>query len=76
MHNLYPSITYRLGSLDIIQPPVGKQQKEFYVRTPHPEGRTAMSNEIKSLEQIVKSEETYRTSLSQRGAIVSSDLQE
>jgi hypothetical protein len=35
----------------------------------------SMSEVIKSLEQFVKSEETYRTQLSQRGAKVSSDLQ-
>ena len=45
MYNLYPSMAYRLGSLDIIQPTVGKQQKEFYARTTHLEGWTATSKE-------------------------------
>ena len=45
IYNLYPSTTYRLGSLDIIQPTVGNQLKEFYARTTHLEGQTATSEE-------------------------------
>ena len=63
MYNLYPNMKYRLGSLDIIQPTVGKQLKEFYARTPHLEGRTAMSEAIEFLERSIKSQETYRTPL-------------
>ena len=40
MYNLYPSMKYRPGSLDIIQPSVEKQLKESYARTQHLEGRT------------------------------------
>ena len=63
MYNLYPSTKYQLVPLDIIQPTVGKQQKEFNARTPHLEGRTTMSETIESLERTVKSQETYRTPL-------------
>jgi len=51
MYNLYPSMKYRLGALDIIQPTVGKQLKESYARTQHLEGRTAMSETMESLEK-------------------------
>ena len=51
MYNLYPSMKYRLGALDIIQPTVRKQLKESYARTQHLEGRTAMSETMESLEK-------------------------
>ena len=51
MYNLYPSMKYRLGSLDIIQPAVGKQLKEFNASIQHLEGRTAMSETIESFEK-------------------------
>jgi hypothetical protein len=58
MHNLYPSMAYRLGSLDAIQPTVGKQPNNSMpgphiprvLGGPHPRKRLRVSRVIKSLQ--------------------------